>query len=291
MDITHLFHPTTFWLLILIGLFGLCIGSFLNVVIYRLPIIIEYRNHQAALSILDQSIPIAHKKINLCYPPSFCFHCKTKIPIWANLPVLSYLILRGKSLCCKESISSQYLIVELLSGILTLVLTWHFGLTPSLVAGLLLTWSLLVLFFIDLDTLILPDQITMPVLWLGLFVNLFTVFTDIKNAVLGAMIGFTFFYLIALLVLSIRKIQGLGDGDLKLIAALGAWFGWQSLPAMIFIASLSGSLFGIIYLIGNKQKLTTRLPFGPFLSLAGFMMLIWGPNILMIQDSLAYLST
>jgi leader peptidase (prepilin peptidase)/N-methyltransferase len=273
MNIIGILQSNSCLFLAMVCLVSLMVGSFLNVVIYRLPIIIKNTNKQAALEIVGQAVEAA-KLFSLSHPTSHCPHCHTSIPLRHNIPLLSYMFLRGQSRCCKNKISPQYPIVEALSAVLSLLLAWRLGPTLLLAASLLLTYSLIVLSFIDFKTLLLPDEITLPVLWLGLFANTFSLFTSPKAAIWGAAAGYLFFYLLAIITLKIRKVQSLGDGDLKLVALLGAWFGWQLLPTLLFISSFIGSIIGMVYLISKKEKISTQLPFGPFLSLGAFILLL-----------------
>jgi leader peptidase (prepilin peptidase)/N-methyltransferase len=273
MNIVEILQNNNCLFLTMICLISLIVGSFLNVVIYRLPVILKNTNKQAALEIMGHAVKVS-KPFSLSYPKSHCPHCHTSLPLWNNIPLLSYMFLRGQSGCCQNKISSQYPIVEALSAVLSLLLAWRLGPTLLLVASLLLIYSLIILSFIDVKTLLLPDQITLPVLWLGLFVNTFSLFTTPQAAILGAAAGYLFFYLIAIIALKIRKVQSLGNGDLKLIALLGAWFGWQLLPILLFISSVIGSVIGMIYLINKKEGISTQLPFGPFLSLGAFIVLL-----------------
>ncbi len=267
---------------LIIGIFGLLVGSFLNVVIYRLPIMIENNNGEHFLK--TSSMPVCSKiPFNLWWPRSFCIFCRQPIAAWLTIPVVSYILLKGKASCCQQLISGRYPLVEFLTGTLSFLLAWHLGATVVLIWSLILSWALIGLFFIDINTLTLPDQINLPLLWLGLLINDFSTFTNLHNAVLGAMVGYLFSYIIAWLILKVRKIEGLGQGDIKLIAMLGAWFGWQLLPAIVFIASLTGSIIGIIYIISKKQKFTANLPFGPFLATAGLLTLFWGNEIINLQ--------
>lgn len=257
----------------LTGLLGCCLGSFLNVAIYRLPIMIQNTTNKNPFGQTNEA------SINLLKPKSFCPNCKQFIPCWAKFPCISYLFLRGISSCCRDKILKRYLIVELLTGLLFSLLAYDLGPSIKLGSSLILLISLITLFFIDLETLLLPDQITLPLLWLGLFLNIFNLFTPLKSAVLGAIIGYLFFYLIAALFYRVRKKEGMGHGDFKLLALLGAWFGWQALPAIILMASLLGSLVGILYSVKHTSIWSSQMPFGPFLVIAGITILFFHPQI------------
>lgn len=271
--------PDLTLLTIWVGLLGLCVGSFLNVVIYRLPIIIKnqvVRDHMT----LSQSL-VLETKINLCLPRSFCPNCRQNIPYRFNIPILGFLLLKGKSTCCNKPISSHYLLVELVTCLLSMALTLHFGGTVQLVAGLVFSWAAIVLFFIDSKEQLLPDLLTIPFLWIGLVFNIFETFTSLSSAVLGSIFGYLFFFLVAGIFKLIRKVEGIGRGDFKFFAMLGAWFGWQSLPAIAFIASCCGLIFAISSIIMiKKMNYHTPIPFGPFLVIAGFIILIGGNSAL-----------
>ncbi len=274
------FLLTQKWLLLSITcLLGLMVGSFLNVVIYRLPIMIENANQAAASQILR--IPLkALQPLSLLRPGSFCQHCKTKLQLGQNIPLISYVLQGGKSTCCKKKLAIQYPIVEILSAIASWLVAQHFGFTAILLPTLLLTWALIALFFIDLNSLILPDELTLSLLWLGIIFNVFYHFTRLQDAILGAICGYGACYLITFVFLKVRKITALGQGDFKLIAALGAWFGWQTLPILMLSSSLVSLAIGLIYLITHKKRLTTPIPFGPFLALSGFLCLMTKSDVL-----------
>lgn len=278
MDLPHVFLNSDVFLIV-VTLLGLLIGSFLTVVIYRLPIMIYNQEETSNLTSLTRQIsPLA--PFNLWTPRSFCFHCKEKLPAWVNLPLVGFLLLRGKTHCCQKRIPATYLTIEILSAILALLLAIQFGVSLEFGFGIVLIFGLLALTFIDIDTLLLPDQITLPLLWLGLFCNLFNIFTSLQNAILGALCGYFFFFLMSFLMLKIRKVEGLGGGDLKLVALLGAWLGCQLLPVIIFIASLTGSLFGFYYILRYKKHMTVQLPFGPFLAIGGLITLFYRESLL-----------
>lgn len=255
----------------LICILGLCIGSFLTVVVFRLPQSFEYSK--------SNKLPFWH-------PFSCCFHCQTKLKTWHKIPLASYLALQGQTHCCKKPISRSYILIESLSLLLSALLAFKLQSPWQLIFGLILMWSLLTLSFIDLHTFLLPDQLTLPTLALGLVVNYYELFIPFKDALIGTFVGYLFFYLIAWLTIKIRGIEGLGRGDFKLLALLGAWLGWQMLPMVIFIASLTGSCIGLIYILVQKKPLQVRIPFGPFLAVAGVACLLWGHEILHYQQHL-----
>jgi len=249
---------------IFISIFGLCVGSFLNVVIYRLPIMISENK----------------KKFNLALPSSHCPKCKKKLKLWHNIPLISFICLSGKCSFCKQKISARYPLIELLTGILSLLITFHFGITIKTFSALLLTYSLITLVFIDIDHFILPDEITILFLWIGLIISLFNIFTTPYYAILGATVGYISFYSIAKLFKIIKKIDGMGYGDFKLLAMLGAWFGVKSILFIIFLSSISGLLISFILIIFKKHSYNKELPFGPYIAFAGFIFMLYGNNII-----------
>ncbi|MBN2689615.1 MAG: prepilin peptidase [Gammaproteobacteria bacterium] len=246
------------WLIITYSiLIGLIIGSFLNVVIYRLPIM-----------------------LNLAYPPSHCPKCQTKIKPWHNIPIISYLILRGKCAKCKQPISIRYPLVEALTAFLTLIIINHLGLNIIGLTATLLTYSLIAMSVIDIDYQILPDELTLSMLWIGLLLNSFNVFTTPQAAILGAIIGYSFLFIIAKTFKLIRGIDGMGNGDFKLLAMFGAWLGWQQLPFIILASSIIGIIISLILIIFRKHKVSEPIPFGPYIAIAGFIAMLWGKPIL-----------
>ena len=269
---------------------GLLIGSFLNVVILRLPRMIEATWRADCREFLDMTStgePEA-RPYNLLRPGSSCPQCGRRITLSENIPVISYLLLGGRCRGCNNRISLRYPLVELLCATLTLLVALRFGISTQTVFACLFTWALISLSFIDIDHQLLPDNITLPLLWLGLICNYPGLFTDLYSALLGAVAGYGIFWLIHVSFKLITGKEGMGLGDLKLLATLGAWAGWQSLASIIFISSLLGSLVGI-YLVfyRRRQRLSWRalrqestpISFGPFLALAGWLSLVWGLNV------------
>ena len=267
------------------GLLGLCVGSFLNVVIHRLPRMME-REWQAQCAELRGETPsTAEAPLSLSRPRSRCPHCGHPISALENIPLLSYLlILRGKCSGCGQAISPRYPLVELLSGLLSAYAAWHFGPTLQTAGALLLIWALIALSFIDLDTQLLPDSITLPLLWLGLLFNLMRTYADIDGAVIGAMAGYLSLWSIFWLFKLATGKEGMGYGDFKLLAALGAWLGWQTLPLIVLLSSLVGALVGIGLIVVAKHGRNVPIPFGPYLATAGLIALFWGRDL-----TLAYL--
>lgn len=263
-----------------VGLFSLLIGSLLNVVIYRVPIMLQNEWKQQCCELLQIETEQSERSINLFFPRSFCPNCKSLVKAWQNIPVFSYLFLRGRCSHCHSRISIRYPLIELLTLFMSLYACFHFNFTLQLPFALLAIWILIPLFFIDLEHQLLPDTLTLGLLWLGLIANTQNLFTSLPEAVLsavGAYIGLWLF--IKLFYLITGKI-GMGNGDFKLFAAFGAWFGWTVLPFILLISSISGAIVGLIYLkIKNKSRDTT-IPFGPFLCLAGLISLFWGKALI-----------
>ncbi|KTC65889.1 type 4 (IV) prepilin-like protein leader peptide processing enzyme PilD [Legionella adelaidensis] len=220
------------------------------------------------------------EKINLFYPRSFCPQCKQLIPFWHNIPIVSYLVLRGQCRHCKEPIPFRYLFVELLTLALSLFTIWSFGLTIQTVFVLLFIWILIVITFIDIQHQLLPDSLSISLLWLGLIANAYGLFVPLSNAVLSAAAAYLSLWLFIKLFYLLTGKVGMGNGDFKLFAAFGAWMGWQQLPFIILFSSLLGSIIGIIYLTLSKKSRDTTIPFGPFLCIAGAVALFWGEGII-----------
>lgn len=259
-------------------LFGLIIGSFLNVVIYRLPKMMEQEWHNNCLELQGKDIPNT-PKYSLSTPRSACPHCGHKISAWENIPIISYLALRGRCKQCKASISIRYPLIETLSGVLIGLISWKFGYSTLTAMAWIFTFALIALTFIDFDTQLLPDDITLPLLWLGLWFNLSNGFTDLKSAVIGAMAGYLVLWSVYWLFKLIRGKEGMGYGDFKLLAAIGAWFGWKLLPAVILLSSTLGAVIGIALIVLTKRGKEVPMPFGPFLAIGGIAALFFGPTL------------
>ncbi len=223
---------------------GLVVGSFLNVVIYRLPLMMETRWRRDCCELLEVEPEKQEAPLNLATPNSHCPVCKTAIKPWHNIPVLSYLLLRGKCSNCATPISPRYPVLELVTGLMTLALAWFFDLSPALLGAALLTWSLIALTMIDIDHQLLPDDITLPLMWLGLLFNLTATYATLSDAVIGAMAGYLILWSIYWVFKLLTGKEGMGYGDFKLLAALGAWLGWQALPLIILLSSLVGAVCG-----------------------------------------------
>lgn len=262
----------------LVILLGLIIGSFLNVVIYRLPLMLEHEDRAACAELLGHT-PEIQPRFNLVLPRSHCPQCQHPIGAIENVPLLSYLLQRGRCRHCGAAIAARYPLVELLSAVLSGIVAWHFGFTPQAFAGLLLTWTLVALSVIDLEHLLLPDRLTLPLLWLGLGFALGTVFVDLHSSVIGAMAGYASLWSVYHLFRLITGKEGMGYGDFKLLAALGAWLGWQQLLTIVLLASLVGVAVGIGLVVLRGRDHRIPLPFGPFLAAAGWLALLWGPSL------------
>ena len=261
-------------------LVGLAVGSFLNVVAYRLPIMLDrsWRNECKELLELE-STDKETERFNLSHPHSRCPHCGHRITALENIPVLSYLFLRGRCSECSQSISPRYPVVEAATGILTLVVAWHFGFSWQTAAALPLTWSLIALSLIDFDHQLLPDSIVLPLVWTGLLLSLFSVFSEPQAAIIGAAAGYLSLWGVFQLFKLLTGKEGMGYGDFKLLALFGAWLGWQYLFQVILISSLVGALVGIALIIFRGRDRTIPIPFGPYLATAGWISLLWGEQI------------
>ncbi|WP_137887289.1 A24 family peptidase [Pseudomonas sp. 2FE] len=260
-------------------LLGLLIGSFLNVVVYRLPKMLELDWKAQAREILGMPIEASGETFNLILPNSRCPHCGHEIKPWENIPVISYLFLRGKCSSCKTLISKRYPLVELACGLLSAYVAWHFGFNWQTGAMLLLTWGLLAMSLIDADHQLLPDVLVLPLLWLGLALNYFGLFTSLEDALWGAIAGYLSLWSVYWLFKLVTGKEGMGFGDFKLLAMLGAWGGWQILPLTILLSSLVGAVLGVIMLRLRNAETSTPIPFGPYLALAGWIALLWGDQI------------
>jgi leader peptidase (prepilin peptidase)/N-methyltransferase len=257
------------------GLLGLLVGSFLNVVIHRLPRMME-REWQAQCAGLRGEAEPEAAPFNLMVPRSACPACGHAIAWHENIPVLSYLWLRGRCSACAAAIPVRYPLVELAAGLLAGAVAWQFGFTGQAVVTLVLVWALIALAVIDLDTQLLPDDITLPLLWLGLLVNVWGTFVPLDEAVIGAAVGYLALWSVYHLFRLLTGKEGMGYGDFKLLAALGAWLGWTLLPLVILASSLIGALIGIAMIVLAGHDRARPIPFGPYLVLAGLVALFWG---------------
>ncbi|HZN25219.1 MAG TPA: A24 family peptidase [Burkholderiales bacterium] len=257
---------------------GLCVGSFLNVVIHRLPRMMEARWRAECAELNNQELAPA-ERYNLIVPRSRCPACGHGIRCIENLPVLSYLALGGKCSACRARISPRYPIVEILTGVLSGFVAWRFGLTPAAAAAMFFTWMVIALAFIDLDTFYLPDDLTLPLMWAGLLFNLTGGFTDLASAVTGAAAGYLLLWVVFWAFKAITGKEGMGYGDFKLLAAIGAWLGWKMLPLVILLSSFAGAIVGIFLIILARRGRNVPIPFGPYLAIAGLVALFFGETL------------
>lgn len=259
------------------GWLALCVGSFLNVVIYRLPVMMQRDFSREAKEILElpaDDDATDAEPFNLMVPRSRCPKCEHAISAWQNIPVISWLFLRGKCAGCATPIAARYPLVEALTCLMGLVVVYQFGFGWLAGALLVATWMLIAMAFIDYDTFLLPDQLTLPLLWLGLIVNLWGGITSLESAVIGAMVGYLLLWSVYWVFKLITKKEGMGYGDFKLLAALGAWMGWQILPALVLVASVLGVFYAIATGLFTANKRGNPMPFGPFLAAAGWVCLL-----------------
>lgn len=278
--------PATLAAAIVAGILGLLVGSFLNVVIHRLPIMFQRELDNYIAEESGKDLPHTDS-YNLVVPRSACPHCGHRITALENIPVLSWLVLRGKCRACKAPISARYPIIEAVSGLLSGWLVWQFGSGWIGMATLVFAWLLLAMTFIDIDTQILPDDLTYPLLWLGLLVNLNGAFTPLRDAVLGAVAGFMVLWTVNAVYKLVRRQEGMGGGDFKLLAALGAWMGWQMLPAIILLSSAVGAVVGIAIIIASRLGFDHKIPFGPYLAGAGLLALVYGQHFMALTYGVA----
>ena len=271
-------EPLATWLVS--GIVGLCVGSFLNVVIHRLPKMLD-RGWRAQCAELSGETPPELPPYNLITPRSECPACGHRIAAFENIPVLSFLFLRGRCSACAAPISARYPFIELLTGALTIAAVLRFGVTPTAAAACLFIWSLIALTFIDFDTQLLPDSITLPLLWSGLLVNVagFVPGVSLRDAVVGAIAGYVALWTIYWLFKLVRGKEGMGYGDFKLLAALGAWLGWQMLPLIVLLSSFVGAFIGIGLVVFRGRDHQIPLAFGPYLAIAGVIALFFGRSL------------
>lgn len=268
----------------IIFIFSLMIGSFLNVVIYRLPRILEQGWKRECREFLADELTQSKQQteeeiLTLSTPSSSCPSCQHKIRFYENIPVISWLFLRGKCSQCQAKIALRYPIVELATAILSVVIASHYGVTSTTLFLLILTWGLVCLTLIDYDHMLLPDQITLPLLWLGLLVNINGAIVPLNDAVIGAAAGYMSLFSVFWLFKLLTGKEGMGHGDFKLVAVFGAWIGWQLLPLLILMASAVGAIIGISLMVFKNHQREQAIPFGPYLAIAGWITLLWGNGI------------
>jgi leader peptidase (prepilin peptidase) / N-methyltransferase len=263
----------------LAALIGLLVGSFLNVVIHRVPKMMEREIDNFVADRLGKE-PVHTDSYNLMVPRSACPHCNHQITALENVPVISYLAIRGKCSSCKAPISKRYPTVELITGLLSGFAVWHFGAGLIGLGAVVFVWFLIAMTFVDFDTSLLPDDLTLPLIWLGLLINTQGTFTSLQDAVIGAALGYVALWLVFWLFKLVTGKDGMGYGDFKLLAALGAWMGWAMLPVIILLSSLVGSIVGITMIVFAKHRREIPIPFGPYLAGAGFIAMFWGKPLI-----------
>lgn len=277
------------FIVVCVGLLGLAVGSFLNVVIARLPRMLDADWRASARDILELP-PQDTPRFDLAWPGSACPNCQARIRAWQNIPVVSFVLQRGRCAACHAPISWQYPLVEIAAAALALACVWQFGLGTACALAIILSWALLTLAVIDWRTQLLPDNITLPLLWLGLLTSISGIITDPVSAIVGAAAGYLVLWFIYQLFRLLTGKRGMGYGDFKLLAALGAWLGWQQLPVIVVIAATSGAIIGLLLIASGRLQRDRPMPFGPFLALAGWLSLIAGDTMLQNYMALAGLS-
>lgn len=255
------------------------VGSFLNVVIYRLPRMMQREWRSDCLEFLEQPAEEKTETFNLILPRSRCSNCGHQITAWENIPLFSYLFLGGKCSSCKTHISIQYPLVELFTGIVSFWVAWHFGVTLQTAFALIISWTLIAASGIDIGHKLLPDTMTLPLMWLGILLGFFNIFVDLETSVIGAMAGYMSLWSVYIVFKVITGKEGMGHGDFKLLAMLGAWMGWKMLFVIILTSSLVGATVGITMIVLKKTSRTTQIPFGPYLAAAGWISLLYGEQL------------
>jgi len=283
-DLLAIFNSAPTIFIAAVGLLSLLIGSFLNVVIARLPTILMRNWSKECYEYLEIPNTDDKEKLSLFLPRSYCPRCRAPIRAIDNIPILSYILLQGKCRQCKLGISIQYPLVEALTSILCMVVAWKFGVTWQTVAGCLLTQVMISQSGIDLKHKLIPDEITMPVLWLGVLLSIIPIFADSQSSIIGAAAGYLSLWLMFWFFYITTKKEGMGYGDFKLLAMVGAWLGWQMLPLVIICSSILGSFVGLSLLVFTSSTRNSRIPFGPFIAIAAWIAMLWGPNL----NDLAY---
>lgn len=278
MSFISILQDTPYFFISFITIIGLMIGSFLNVVIYRLPEMMK-RNWLQQCAELRGEIIESQTTFNLITPRSACIHCGHKVTALENIPIISYLTLRGRCSQCHTHISLRYPAVETITAFMSGFVAWYFGFSFIMIATLILVWALIALAVIDLNTQLLPDDITLPLLWMGLLVNMNNGFTDIHSAIIGAVAGYLSLWLIYWGFKLITGKEGMGYGDFKLLSAIGAWLGWSMLPLVIILSSLVSALVGIGLIVAAKLKKNIPIPFGPYLVGGALIALFWGEKL------------
>ena len=274
MEVLHALIANPTLLITVMVLLGLITGSFLNVVILRLPRMLENAWRQEAHAILEMEAPTEAPALSLSRPASHCASCGAPIPAWRNIPLLSWVLLRGRAACCGAPISLQYPLVELLAGVVAGLCAWRFGWGWEMLAACVLAMALITAAVIDWNTQLLPDNITLPLLWLGLLLNTMDTFVPLQSAVIGAAAGYLSLWSVFMLFKWATGKEGMGFGDFKLLAALGAWFGWMALPMLLLLSSLVGAIIGIAFRVSGRLQAGAPMPYGPFIAGAGLLWLL-----------------
>lgn len=274
----ELLQNSSLFFISITAVLGLLVGSFLNVVIYRLPIMMEHE-WQTQCNELNGVEDKNSAPFTLSQPRSACPHCQHAITAIENIPVISYLFLGGKCRDCRAPISIRYPIIEMLTGLLSAIVAYYFGFDWACLGALLLTWALIALTFIDVDHQLLPDSLTLPLLWLGISFNFYGQFTTLEASVIGAIAGYLSLWSVSQIFKLITGKEGMGYGDFKLLAALGAWLGWSFLPSIILLSSLVGAVVGLSLILFRRHQSDIPIPFGPYLATAGWIALVWGESI------------
>ncbi|HWN30381.1 MAG TPA: A24 family peptidase [Burkholderiales bacterium] len=278
MSLPQLLQSSPYLFIALCLVVGLMVGSFLNVVIYRLPKMLEREWREQCAEVKGEPVAAA-ARFNLFIPRSACPQCGKPITVLENIPLFSYLVLHGKCSGCGASIAKRYPLVEALSGVLSAIIAWRFGFGVTALAAMLFAWCMIALTFIDLDTQLLPDSITLPLLWCGLLFNLGTLFSDVKSAVIGATAGYLALWAVYWVFKWATGKEGMGYGDFKLLAAIGAWLGWQMLLPVILLSSFVGAAIGITLILAKDRSRHVPIPFGPYLAAAGMIALVLGQQL------------
>ena len=266
-------------LISLVFVIGILIGSFLNLVIYRLPLIMQRQWRHECQNFLELPITDMDQSFNLAFPASHCPHCKTPIKAYDNIPLISFCLLAGKCRDCQATISVRYPLIELFTGLCSALIAWRFGFSISMLFALLLTWSLIAQSVIDIDNQLLADSISLPMLWLGLLLSVFSIYTNSHDSIIGAIAGYLSLWSVYQLFKLATGKDGMGYGDFKLLALLGAWLGWQYLPLIILLSSLVGAIIGVSMVLLKNHKFSQTIPFGPYLAAAGWVALMWGTEL------------
>ncbi len=289
LDIATVMQSQQWFYLLTVGLVSLCIGSFLNVVIYRLPLMMKREWQSECRLLLADELTINHTEepaaFNLVTPNSTCPQCKAPIKIWQNIPVISWLILKGRCASCEAPISVRYPIVEMLTASLSLAVAIIFGASELALLYIVITWVLIALTFIDIDHMLLPDQLTLPLVWLALIAAVMNITIAPSDAIIGAAIGYLSLWSVYWLFKLATGKEGMGYGDFKLLAVFGALLGWQAILTIVLLSSVVGALIGMLQIIIQGKDKTTPIPFGPYLAIAGWVTLLWGEQIQTIYFS------